>query len=190
MVGGGFVIREIALPKVPYWGRIASGVFGVLLLLPLTLTVLRGEDTDGGTRPPVDAGTDDRSAQQGTDGIEVDAEPDTTGDHLRLTGLAASVRGGVPRTGDTITVRYKLTNVANERVRLESTFVGARNPADENVDSEDRNEGRALAPGETAQAAGRILLDEAGTWTFWPCYALPGDRYCPDKWKAFNVMVE
>jgi hypothetical protein len=28
-----------------------------------------------------------------------------------------------------------------------------------------------------------------GPWTLWPCYHLRGDRYCPDKWKAFSVLV-
>ena len=81
-------------------------------------------------------------------------------------------------------------NVGDERIQMESTFVGVRDPADENMDSEGGNENRLLEPGETVEASGRIFLDSAGTWLIFPCCLLPGDRYCPGEWKAFNVIVE
>lgn len=189
IVGGGFIVREISLPKVPNWARMASGVFGLLLLLPFMLTTLRGE-VGGYTTPSPNNALDRQSPEPVRNGIEVDTEPATTGDQLRLSGLAVAVRNNPPRVGDSITVNYSLTNVGDERIEMEGTFVGARNPADDNRDSEDVNEGIALAPGETAQAVGNIFLDSAGTWMVWPCYELPGDRLCPDEWKAFNVIVE
>lgn len=29
IVGGGFTIRELVMPKVPHWARVAAGVFGL-----------------------------------------------------------------------------------------------------------------------------------------------------------------
>jgi hypothetical protein len=187
IVGGGFAIREIVLPKVPRWARAASGVFGILLLLPFMLALLHGGTTGD---PPVAAGADILPAGQGTSGIEIDTAPETTSDHIRLTGLSASVRNNPPRVGDTVTVKYSLTNVGAGAAQLEYTFVGARGPEGGHADAEDGNEQRAMQPDETIQADGKVFLDKAGTWTLWPCYVLAGDRFCPDKWKAFSILVE
>ena len=166
----------------------ASGVAGILLLLPFLLALLRGGvGEDSGSRTNAGVGGPSR---HGAGGIEVDSEPETTGDQVRLTGLAASVRNDLPRVGDTITVSYSLTNVGQERIQLDSTFVGARDPSNKHADAEDGNEGRVVQPGETIQAQGKVFLDNAGTWTLWPCYVLMGDRYCPDKWKAFSVIAQ
>ncbi|MGH3545533.1 MAG: hypothetical protein ACRDPW_06370 [Mycobacteriales bacterium] len=189
IVGGGFAIREIALPKVPNWARVASAFFGILLLLPFMLAIFR-EGVGGDTTSLSNHDSDPRPPEQAKSGIEIDAEPATTGDQIRLTGLAASVRNDPPRVGDTIIVKYSLTNIGQERIQMEYTFVGARDQPDDNRDSEDVNEGRFLEPGETIQAEGKIFLDSPGTWTLWPCYALSGDRLCPDKWKAFSFIVE
>ncbi|HEU5473353.1 MAG TPA: hypothetical protein VFV67_22140 [Actinophytocola sp.] len=189
IVGGGFAIREISMPRVPSWARAASGAFGVLLLVPFMLGVLRGELVeDAGS--PAQAGVDHRSASPGASGIEVDTEPETTGDQVRLTGLAVSVRNDPPRVGDTITVGYSLTNVGQQRIQFEYTFVGARDPGNGHADAEDGNEGRALEPGETISVQGKVFIDKAGTWTLWPCYVLAGDQFCPDRWKAFSVIAQ
>lgn len=189
IVGGGFAIREISLPKVPNWARVASGVFGLVLLLPFVLTTLQG-GAAGYTSPPSGDGVNRQPAGRASGGIEIDTEPATTGDQIRLTGLTASVRNDPPRVGDTITVNYSLTNIGNQPAQMEYTFVGVRNPVDEIRDSEDVNEGKVLEPGEAVQAGGRVFLDRAGTWKLWPCYTLPGDRFCPDEWKAFSFIVE
>jgi hypothetical protein len=185
IVGGGFTIRELMMPRVPNWARVTSAVFGLLLLLPFVLTVVNGQTEKGarsssGLTPP---------REQRTGGIEIDTEPDTTPDGIRITGLAVTVRNDPPRVGDTVTVDYSLTNVGSQPIRMDSTFVGARDPADENRDSEDENENRVLGPGETIEAGGRVFLNGAGTWLIFPCYLLSGERYCPDEWKAFNVIV-
>jgi hypothetical protein len=39
------------------------------------------------------------------------------------------------------------------------------------------------------QAQGKAFLDDTGAWTLWPFYILVGDGFCPDKWKAFNVIA-
>jgi hypothetical protein len=188
IVGGGFAIREISVPTVPHWARVASAVFGILLLLPFLLTLFRGGT--GETTTPPGAVFSNPPSQQSGGGIELDTEPTTTSHNIRLSGLSASVRNDPPRVGDTITVRYSLTNLGPAPVRLEYTFVGARDPEDGHKDAEDENEGRTLAAGETTGAGGRIFLDQAGTWVVWPCYVLTGDRYCPDQWKAFSFVVE
>jgi len=187
IVGGGFAIREIALPKVPRWARVASGVFGILLLLPFMLNLLPGKTARDST---VAAGFDSQGSAQASGGIEIDTAPETTSDHLRLTGLSASVRNTPPRVGDTVTVTYSLTNTGTSVVRLAYTFVGARNPTGAHADAEDGNEQRAVQPQETIRADGKVFLDKAGTWTLWPCYTLAGDQFCPDKWKAFSILVE
>jgi nitrogen fixation-related uncharacterized protein len=190
IVGGGFTIRELVMPRVPHWARAASAVFGLLLLVPFLLTVLNGQ-FDRDARPASDTGFDQAQPEErGTGGIELDTEPETTGDNLRITGLTATVRNDPARVGDTVAVDYSLTNVGGERLQLDTTFVVVRDPADENMDSEAENENRLLEPGETVHTSGRIFLDSAGTWLMFPCYTLPGDRYCPDEWKAFNVIVE
>nr|BFE42523.1 hypothetical protein GCM10017547_04160 [Pseudarthrobacter oxydans] len=85
---------------------------------------------------------------------------------------------------------YALTNTTDQRLQLDYTFVGVRDPAGDNKDAEDMNEGRALAPGETVTAQGRVLLNTAGGWAMWPCYVLAGDLFCPDRWQVFFVLAE
>jgi hypothetical protein len=164
-----------------------AGVGVVLILLIVAITA------NSRTTPPPDGNATDRqgTTQAGGGGIEVDSTPVTSGDGIRLTGLRAVSRRDPdpPSVGDTITVSYSLTNVGDRRLQLEYTFVGVRNPANDNMDTEDMNEGRALAPGETVNAQGRILLDSAGRWQLWPCYVLSGDRFCPDKWQVFFVLA-
>jgi hypothetical protein len=189
IVGGGFVIREIAMPRVPHWARVASGVVGLLLLLPFMLALLRGGES-GDATPSANSSPQLPSPERTEGGIEVDAKPAISGDRIELRGLAAAARTNPPQVGDTVTVSYSLTNVGEEDIQIGFTFVGGRNPADDRRDSEEMNQGRMLKPGETVQAEGRILLDGAGPWTLWPCYTLSHDRYCPDKWKAFSVMAE
>ncbi len=171
--------------------RILAGAgVGVVLILVLIVAIT----ANSRTTPPPDGNAIDRqgTTQAGGGGIEVDSTPVTSGDGIRLTGLRAVSRRDPdpPSVGDTITVSYSLTNVGDRRLQLEYTFVGVRNPANDNMDTEDMNEGRALAPGETVNAQGRILLDSAGRWQLWPCYVLSGDRFCPDKWQVFFVLAE
>ena len=52
------------------------------------------------------------------------------------------------------------------------------------------NEEAVLAPGETLEAQGRVLLDSAGTWLVWPCYELVGGEVCPDEWQVISFLVE
>jgi hypothetical protein len=150
---------------------VAIGVALILLIVAIVANVRQG-------------------ANQASGGIEVDSTSVTSGDGIRLTGLKAVSRNSPSSVGDTITVSYSLTNVGHQRIQVEYTFVGARNAADDNKDSEDMNEGIVLAPEETVNAQGRILLDSAGAWELWPCYELSGGRQCPDKWQVFIVLAK
>jgi hypothetical protein len=158
---------------------------GVVLTLLIVAVVANSRTTSS----PAGNAIDRQATTEAGAGIEVDSTPVTSGDGIRLTGLKAVGRNNPPLVGDTVAVSYSLTNVGKQRIQLEYTFVGARNAANDNKDTEDMNEGRALAPGETVDAQGRVFLDSAGTWQLWPCYVLSGDRFCPDKWQVFFVLA-
>lgn len=40
IVGGGFVIKEIKIPKVPRWARIISGFLGLIFCFPFVIQVV------------------------------------------------------------------------------------------------------------------------------------------------------
>lgn len=176
--------RQRLSKRVLLLGGAAAAV--VILMVVLLVANLQ-------TRTSPNANSGDRQAPvQGGGGIDVDSSPVTSEDGIQLTELQAASRRDPdpPRVGDTITVSYALTNTTDQRLELEYTFVGARDAEGEHHDAEDMNEGRALEPGETITAQGRILLTSAGSWEMWPCYVLTGDRFCPDKWQVFFVLAE
>lgn len=81
-----------------------------------------------------------------------------------MSGLQAGSRRGpdAPWVGDTVTVSYALKNTTNQNLQLEYTFVGVRDPADQDRDTENMNEGRILAPGETINAQRRTGTGNQG----------------------------
>ena len=141
----------------------AVAVAVAVLAVIAAIVVIAGDDDEGGD-------TGETSDQSG--GIEFDDSPVTSPDGLELSGLNPDVRNDPPLVGDTLTLSYTLTNTTDEPVEFAYTYVGARNPDDDNRDPEDMNEEAVLAPGETLEAQGRVLLDSAGTWLVWPCYEL------------------
>jgi hypothetical protein len=166
--------------------RVLAGVgVGVVLVL-LVVAIVANLRT---APPPNATSAAGQGANEAVSGIDVDSTPDTSPDGIRLTGLKATSGSDSPSVGNTVTVSYSLTNVGDNPIQLEFTFVGVRNPANENLDTEDMNEGKVLASGETVNAQGRMLLDAAGKWEFWPCYELSGERSCPDKWRSFFVLA-
>jgi hypothetical protein len=176
--------RRTLSKRVLLLGGAAAAV--VILLVVLVVANLQ-------TRPSPNATSVDRQAPtQAGGGIDVNSAPVTSEDGIQLTGLQAASRRDPdpPRVGDTITVSYALTNTTDQPLQLEYTFVGARDAAGEHHDAEDMNEGKALEPGETINAQGRVLLNSAGKWEMWPCYVLTGERFCPDKWQVFFVLAE
>jgi hypothetical protein len=163
---------------------------GVALILILTVALIAALQR---TPSPTENDSDRQGTTQTGGGIEVDTTSVTSPDGVELSALAAESRrdSGPPLMGDTVTVSYSLTNVRDQPVELAYTFVGVRDPDGNNRDTEEgMNEGQVLAPGETINAQGRILLDSPGTWELWPCYILSDERYCPDKWQLIYVLVE
>jgi hypothetical protein len=131
------------------------------------------------------------STSSATGGIDVDSSIVTSAEGLELSGLTAVTRRepDPPQVGDTVTVSYSLKNVGEQPIQLANTFVGVRDPANTNRDTEDVNEGTTLEPGESVTAHGRVLLDAAGKWQLWPCYALSDGTLCRDKWQVFFVLT-
>ncbi|HET6694588.1 MAG TPA: toll/interleukin-1 receptor domain-containing protein, partial [Pedococcus sp.] len=111
---------------------------GIGVAVALTVMVLALVITSRGTEPS-------------GGGIDVGSVAETGPDGLRLTGLTATSRHDPdpPLVGDTVTVSYELTNVTDEPVQLEFTFVGVRDPSDTNRDTEDVNEGTVIQPNES-----------------------------------------
>ena len=157
----------------------AVAVVVAVLAVIAAIVVIAGDDDEG----------DDTGDQSGS-GIEFDDSPVTSLDGLELSELSPDVRNDPPLVGDTLTLSYALTNTTDEPVEFAYTYVGARNPDDENRDPEDMNEEAVLEPGETLEAEGRVLLDSDGTWVVWPCYELAGGEVCPDEWQAISFLVE
>ena len=164
---------------------LAGIAVGIVLIVVIAVIVANA------LRPP----TPDGSAADGqappTGGIDVDTSTATSPEDLQLSGLTAVSRRepDPPQVGDTVTVRYSLTNVGEQPIQLANTFVGVRDPADSNRDTEDENEGTTLKRGESVTAQGRVLLDAAGKWELWPCYALSDGTLCPSKWRVFFVLT-
>ncbi|WP_285314189.1 toll/interleukin-1 receptor domain-containing protein [Pseudarthrobacter sp. fls2-241-R2A-168] len=165
-----------------------GGAAAAVVILLVVLLVANLQSRTSPNANPVDR----QAPVQGGGGIDVDSSPVTSEDGIQLTELQAASRRDPdpPRVGDTITVSYALTNTTDQPLQLEYTFVGARDAEGEHHDAEDMNEGKALKPGETITAQGRVLLTSAGSWEMWPCYVLTGDRFCPDKWQVFFVLAE
>ncbi|GAB5080797.1 toll/interleukin-1 receptor domain-containing protein [Arthrobacter sp. AD-310] len=186
--------RQVSLSRR---ALIVGGVaVGAVLLLLIVLLIANFQSrtspsANPGANPGGQAGAGAGGGGAGG-GIDVDGSTVTSGDGLQLTGLQATSRSdpASPRVGDTVTVSYALTNTTDGPLQLEYTFVGARDAAGEHHDTEDMNEGKVLAPGETVTAQGRVLISSPGTWEMWPCYVLTGERFCPDKWQVFFVLAE
>ena len=121
--------------------------------------------------------------------IDVDSSPVTSSEGIELTELTAASSSDAPVVGDTVTVSYSLTNAGDQPVEFSGIFVGVRDPADGNHDTEVAGEGRVLAPGETVEVEGEIQLEAAGEWRMWPCYELPDGTVCPDEWQVFTVTA-
>lgn len=184
VVGGGFSVEKAQIPQVPTWGRVASSVIGLSFLGWFVFTSTSQLDTGvptrlveaGRTAGPVDGviHEDPGPALAPADGIEV-SRIVVTGDDP----LAVNSR---------ITMNYRLTNLTDRVVEFDYTFIGVRDPNDENRD-EEVDAGISLGPAEWIDVHQTLLLDRAGTWTIWPCYTLVGELSCPDDWRSFELPV-
>lgn len=190
IVGGGFTAREIIMPRVPLWARAASLIVGVALVVPYfaadpSPTPLG--DAAAHTAPPRASA----APQEGV--VHEDSERDVSEDGIEVSGLRASGEHAKPAAGDRIKIQFSLRNVGSGAVTFDETFIGARNPGDDNKDFAHGNSGDLLAPGDAVKISGSIVVDARGIWQFFPCYILRtrGEgSYCPDEWRAFEVTVE
>ena len=120
----------------------------------------------------------------------VATEPATTSpDGLQLAGRSLTSPHDPPQLGDTVTVRFTLTNTTDQPIEMSGgTFVAARDPADVNLDTDPANVGTILEPGQSVDTEGQIPITASGRWQFWPCYE-SAVGVCPDYWTVFNVDV-
>lgn len=168
LVGGGFVVKEVTIPRVPGWARVVSALLGLLFLL---LFFAPWEDGEPDSYRFAWGGSDE--SRHG----------------LVLTDLLAAAPHDPPRLHDPLEVRFSLRNGAEATTKLAATFVVGRDPDGNNRDFGHSNEGRRLRPGERVETTGIILLDAPGVWTFGPSYDL-GDETYPGEWHRFPVRVE
>jgi len=188
IVGGGFTIREIMMPRVPSWARVASLLVGAALIGPYFAAALTAGPGDAASDSPPSGPSP--APREGV--IWRDGERNVSKDGIEVSGLLA--RGERPRAavGDRIRIQFRLRNVGSSAVALEEAFVAARNPGGDNLDFAHANEGRELSPGDAVKMSSSIVVDARGLWQFWPCYSLRtrGEAtLCPDEWRAFQIGV-
>ncbi|TVR96877.1 MAG: hypothetical protein EA406_10980 [Rhodospirillales bacterium] len=187
VVGGGFVVKEISIPKVPTWARALSLLVGLVLVAPFFLKLLGviGSE-DGGFR------LDEQKAGPPV-GLHADAGPAVSRHGLTMTDLIVEAPQHRLRVGDGLTFAFKLRNTDQRPFTFVEIFVGARGPAMENRDFGWSHEGLTLAPDAVIEYKTGMIPDVPGVWTFWACYAVAGEtgenEYCPDRWRAFQVFV-
>jgi hypothetical protein len=186
IVGGGFSAKEVVIPRVPAWGRMASLLLGAALVLPYFL--MPGDDD--GPRTNVASAAAPAVARVGESEIYSDAEGSTSPDGIEVSGLIATGVNRDPAAGDRVRIRFSLRNAGSEPADLTEAFVAARNPDGDNRDFASAAPDEKLAPGATLAISGSIAVDAPGVWQFFPCYSLGAeDGSCPDEWRAFEVAV-
>ena len=121
--------------------------------------------------------------------IHIDDAPATSPNNVRVLKITALSRNDPPQVNNRVTIHFSLQNVGQEPITLNSRFIGARDPADNNVDFGHENYDKVLAPDEVINIKNSTIVKEQGVWKFWPCYMI-GNTYCPDEWRAFQILVE
>lgn len=161
--------------------RVLVGVGVALMLLVVAIVVALSA-----TRAP----NENATGQQGAAVACINVPPGsaTNSDGIKLTGLRAVSRNCPVKAGDTITVRYTLTNTGNQPIKLTETFVAVRDPAKNNRDV-DTSQARDLAPKGTVMVQAQITVPSKGTWRMWPCYET-NENLCPNEWHKFYVPVK
>lgn len=188
IIGGGFSIKEIKIPKIQKWMRVLSFFVGLGLVylsffqpptIPPTLN-----DTSGQIPPTID------------NIIYSDYDVDTTIHNIKLSQLIATSVNDPPRINDRITIEFTLQNVDENEIKFINTFVAARNPFEENKDFGESNQGKTIQPKEIIITKASIIVDNKGIWTFGPCYSLDipeirdENNLCPCEWRRFQVVVK
>jgi hypothetical protein len=188
IVGGGFTVKEIIMPRVPTWTRVVCLLVGALLVVPYFLGT-----AGSAQRGLTVAGSAPRAAPPAGQTVLFSEEESTVStDGIEVSGLLAAGERKPPVVGDRIEIQFSLENVGSGAVTFEETFIGARNAAWGNKDFGHENTGVVASPGKAVRVSRSIVVDAPGTWEFWPCYSLR-DRgevtFCPDEWRAFQLLV-
>lgn len=207
LVGGGFSIKEISMPKIPAMARAACLVVGVVLVLLAFVPSLRDDptqlaDDDVAAEPASTNGSLDTTAgSTGSPSVDAGAvvlweDPDPSvaeNDGIEVSGLRATGDQEPPNVDDQIEIEYTLRNVGSNPVTFNFTFTGVRGPGDRWADTGEDNNGATVQPGEALSISHPILLDAAGAWMIWPCYQVRtadgSPSECPDEWNRFFVTV-
>lgn len=180
VVGGGFVIKEIQIPRVPKWTRIISGFLGLIFC------ILYFKPSPPPPPPP---------PSPNGEIIHIDKEPDVTIHNVKLIEVLAKSPHKPPRINDRVIIEFTLQNVSNNPIKILETFVAARNPSQENQDFGYSNENKTIQPKEIIKTKAYKIVDVPGTWQFGPCYALDmlvvseEENLCPSEWRRFPVQV-
>lgn len=116
------------------------------------------------------------------------AGPDNSPEGLQLRDFLVNGPAS-PKVGDQICVRFTLSNANPFPFRLsqDGVFVACM------FEGRNRNFGyrfsnEILSPGETVSLSDCIILDQAGSWEFWPAYHHLTGR-SPYKWHEFQIGV-
>jgi hypothetical protein len=207
IVGGGFSAKEVMIPGVPRWARIASLALGLALVVPYFSQALRSDKTrspetgspasiklSSASASPSASISSSSSPSPSPEGVIHDARNrhDVSPDGLEVSGLIGTSAKSHPVVGDSIEVEFTLRNVGSTAVKLDETFVGVRTPDNENGDFGNSSERAVLKPHQALTINGSRVFDAAGVWKIFPCYALAArgePKYCPDEWRAFQVLV-
>ena len=136
---------------------------------------------------PVSAGADTACSYPG---------PETSQDSLQLTDFKAV--GQTPLSvGGTITVSFKLTNVAGKELTLgtKGVFAAALDPNGADASFGFTRAQSTFGAREIISIEVSRVLDKPGTWVVWPSYSLSqagvrGEKLGPDKWHSCSLAVE
>jgi hypothetical protein len=185
LVGGGFTIREIIMPSIPGWARVACLFVGAALLVPFVLDLRSAPSDSTGVDAPVGSGA---SAPSGEVVIREDAGSWESPQGIQVAGLLATGEQKTPSVGDQVTIQFSLQNVGSRPVTFQQTFVAVRDPANAWMDDGHENEGRVVDPGSVVEVSHSFVVSAPGTWSFWPCYTLESGEECPDEWRKLLVL--
>lgn len=178
VVGGGFVIEKLKIPRVPPWARIISGFLGLIFFI-LYINF----------KPSLPPPPPDRDREHI---IYEDKEPDTNFHNIRFLTLTAKCVHDPPRVNDRVTVEFKLQNAADKPIKILGTYVTAYDPSEQNRDFGFSNKNKLLMPQEVIKTKGSVIVSVPGTWELGPHYALrekwDGEHY-PGHWKRFPLPV-
>jgi hypothetical protein len=189
IVGGGFTVKEIIMPRVPIWARLVCLLVGAVLVVPYFLGTV-GSAQSGVT---VAAAEPRPAPPAGQTVLFSEAESTVSADGIEVSGLLATAERKPPVVGDRIEIQFSLENAGSGARTFEEAFIGGRNPGWDNKDFGHENTGVVISPGKAVRVSHSIVVDAAGTWEFWPCYSLRerGEvTLCPDEWRSFQVLVE